>query len=213
MTDLHSLLGCAAGAGGSATPADLDADLSRGRRALRRRRAGRVAGSALALTLLAGVAVAQTGGDTAPAGPGSAVTATDMAFVAYTGDQVEGFRVATAPAGWRIQGANSYVLLLVPPGNDAPADDVELSTFTGKLAVMLESADATGTPSGTPIAVGDRMAVAFHAGDGYGQLHWTDADGHRLVVQWPEDAGWSDKEVADFAAGVEVLAGAQAGRG
>jgi hypothetical protein len=44
-------------------------------------------------------------------------------------------------------------------------------------------------------------------------LHWTDAAGHRIDVQWPQSAGWSDNEMTQFATGVHVLGAAKAGRG
>jgi hypothetical protein len=215
MTDLDSLLNTAAGSPRPTTGTDVNADLARGRRALRNRRASRLGGGAFAVLLVAGVVVAQNGGafDGSPAGGTAVVTQPDIAFVAYTGAQPEGFTVSTVPKGWRIQGVNSYALLIVPPGNTRPGDDIELSSFEGKLVVMLESADVTEAPTGTPISVGDREGVVSKPGDGYGQLHWTDAAGHRLDVQWPLTAGWSDRDVADFAAGVTALSGAKAGRG
>lgn len=215
MTDLNALFDSAAGPGRPATPADVDADLTRGRRALRTRRVGVLGTGAFALLLVAGVVAAQNGGalDGTPPGGTSVVATPQMAFVAYTGEQPEGFTVATVPAGWKIQGVTEYALLIVPPGTDGPVTDVELSTFVGKLVVMLESADATGAPAGTAVPVGDRDGVVSKPGDGYGQLHWTDAAGHALVVQWPEDSGWADREVADFASGVKVLADAKQSRG
>jgi hypothetical protein len=217
MTDLDAMLDDAAGAPRAATQADVEADVARGRRALRGRRTTFAAAGALTVALAAGLAVAVSGGGTTEATPPAPApapaTTAQTTFIAYTGAQPEGFRVATVPSGWRIQGVNEYALLIVPPGNDRPGSDVELSTFTGKLVVMLESQDATGLPDGTPIRVGDRDGVVSKQGDGYGSIHWTDAAGKRLVVQWPLDAGWSDREVADFAAGVKVLAAAQASRG
>jgi hypothetical protein len=203
--------------------ADLTADLARGRSALRRRRFTLATNGALALAVVGGLVVAGTSGAfdgssapdataAAPAAP-AGVTSTDLSsaieFVAYHGAQPEGFTVETVPDGWKVQGANAYVLLITPPSGVSPS----LDDFVGKLAVMLESQDASGPYEGKQIAVGDAQGVISRPGDGYGQLHWTDAQGHHLVVQWPDDKQWTDQQVADFAAGVTVTSDAKAGRG
>jgi hypothetical protein len=214
MTDLNSLLNTATGGHRPATTTDIDADVARGRRALRNRRVSVLGRGAFALTLVAGVVVAQNGGafDGSPA-KDPVITAPSMAFVAYTGTQPAGFSVTTVPAGWRIQGVNEYSLVIVPPGNDKPATDVQLSSFQGKLLVSLESLDATEAPTGTPVSVGGQDGFVSRRGDGYGQLRFTDSSDHRMYVQWPVDAGWTDREVADFAAGIKVLSAAKATRG
>lgn len=208
MTDFRSLLNSATG---SAAPTDVDADVARGRQALRNRRHALVARGTFALVLVAGVVVAQNGGafDGSGTTGQSVVVAPDIAFVAYTGDQPEGFTVTTVPADWKIQGVNEYTLVIAEPGEN----DTSIDSFTGKLVVMLESLDATEDPIGTAISVGDRDGVVTKPGDGYGMVHWVDASGNSLVVQWPLDTGWSDRDVADFAAGVTVLDAAKPTRG
>lgn len=214
MTDLNSLLNNATGDHRPVGRADIDADVARGRTALRSRRAGLIARGTFALTLVAGVVVAQSGGAfEGPAAKDPIVAAPNMAFVAYTGSQPEGFSVSTVPAGWRIQGVNEYSLLLVPPGNDKPGTEIELSSFEGKLLVALESADYVGPPEGVPVSVGGRDGFVNRAEDGYGQLRWTNAADQQMYVQWPTSAGWTDREVADFAAGIKVLDAAKATRG
>ena len=218
MTDLNSMLNDAAGATRPATEADLAGDLARGHSALRRRRFTLVTNGALALAVVGGLVVASTGvfDGSSPAnapiiaGPSVPLDTTSaIQFVAYTGDQPAGFEVATVPDGWKLQGVNEYVLLIAPPSGVDPSLDV----FIGKIAVMLESQDASGPYEGTEIAVGDTTGVLSRMGDGYGQLHWTDANGHNLVVQWPDEGQWTDAQIADFAAGVQVTGDAKAGRG
>ncbi|GAA0620590.1 hypothetical protein GCM10009547_23970 [Sporichthya brevicatena] len=219
-SDLRSMLDSVAGAPRPAHDLDVTGDLTRGRSALRRRRLTLVTNGTLALAVVGGLVLASTGaldGSSTPAPPAVAAPAVDLGtstasaiqFVAYSGRQPEGFTVRTVPEGWKVQGVNEYVLLVVPPSGADPSLDV----FEGKIAVMLESQDATGPWEGTEVAVGDRTGVLSRMGDGYGQLHWTDAKGNNLVVQWPDTQEFTDEQMAAFAAGVTVTGDAQAGRG
>src|SRR4051812_27236870 len=181
MTDLNSLLNTVAGEAREATHSDLAADVNRGRSALRRRRFTLATNGALALAVVGGLVVAGTSGafdnsprndvsavqPTAPAAAASTDISKAIAFVAYTGEQPEGFRVATVPDGWTIQGVTEYALLIAPPSGV----DSSLDSFVGKLVVMLESQDAKGPFEGTPVSVGDGHGVISRVGDGYGQLH------------------------------------------
>jgi hypothetical protein len=146
-----------------------------------------------------------------------AVTAPRIAFVAYTGDQpAPGFRVDSIPDGWRMQRVSDYTLNIVPPGLHTDMND-----FVGKLVVMLESPDAhpgdlSDLPDGivgSRTSVDGRPAVILKEGTEFASLHWTDAAGHRIDVQWPQSAGWSDHEMTRFATAVHVLGAARAGRG
>jgi hypothetical protein len=218
MTDLHPVFDDLAGMSGPINAGVLDADLARGRRALRARRRNTIAGGTFVLAAALGVSVVGFGGG-GSAGPAPAaqaapaVTTPHIAFVAYTGDQPAGFRVDSVPEGWRVQGVSAYTLDITPP--DLHTD---LNDFRGKLVVMLESADAdlSDIPDGfsvSHVTVDGRPALLLKPGDGYGSLHWTDASGHRLDVQWPLDAGWTDAEMTQFAAGVHATSAAKAGRG
>lgn len=210
MTDLNALLNTATGA---PSTAEVDADIARGRRALRSRRMTVLGGGTFAIVLAAGAglgggAFGESGAPSVPAASAPAVVSPAMTFVAYTGDQPEGFTVATVPDGWKVQGVNEFTFVIAKPGVDSSVD-----SFLGKLVVMLESQDAKGPFEGEAVTIGGRDAVLAKPGDGYGILHWADADGNRLVVQWPLDAGFSDAEMTEFAAGVDVLPGAKSGRG
>ncbi|WP_019874451.1 hypothetical protein [Sporichthya polymorpha] len=219
-SELRSMLDSVAGPPRPAREADVAGDLTRGHSALRRRRLTLVTNGTLALAVVGGLVVASTGafdGSSTPASPAVAAPAVELGtdttsaiqFVAYSGRQPEGFSVETIPDGWKLQGVNEYVLLVVPPSGADPSLDV----FKGKIAVMLESQDASGPYEGSEIAVGDRTGVLSRMGDGYGQLHWTDAKGNNLVVQWPDTREFTDEQMAAFAAGVTVTGDAKAGRG
>jgi hypothetical protein len=234
MTDLHPVFDDLAGTSGPIDAGVLDADLARGRSALRARRRNALVGSAFTVALALGVsAVAMGGGTSGPGGAANvqaaaptvvapAVSTPRIQFVAYTGDQpAAGFRVDSIPDGWTMQGVSQYTLNIVPPGLHTGMD-----SFVGKLVVMLESADAdpsdlSDIPDGITVShttVDGRPAVIFKEAAGAdspasASLHWTDAAGHRVDVQWPQSAGWSDDEMTQFATGVHVLGAAKAGRG
>ncbi|MFG1624234.1 hypothetical protein [Kribbella sp. NPDC049227] len=96
MTDLKELLDRAAGAEPGVSDADLSADLDRGRRALRRRRATGIASGAVATALIVGVgwSVLPTGtatdGAPEPAGPTTAATPTPAPMPSRSPGQVIG---------------------------------------------------------------------------------------------------------------------------
>jgi hypothetical protein len=223
-SELKTMLTRAAGSTRPTTDADVIADLARGRSALRHRRFILLTNGALALAVVGGLVVAGTSGAfdnssdpvtpsaSAPSAPSTDVSkdiSSAIAFVAYTGAQPEGFTVATVPDGWKIQGVNEYRLTIAPPsGADEFAD-----SFVGKLVVMLQSQDEDPNPAGDPIKVGDLDGVVLRPGDGFASIHYNDGNGHMVVVQWPTSTGWSDRQVADFAAGVKVTSEAKAGRG
>jgi hypothetical protein len=231
MTDLHPVFDDLAGTSGPINAGVIDADLVRGRRALRARRRNVLAGGTFALAAAVGLTTVGlsggSGGTPAPAVAAPAVTAPVVAsphiqFVSYTGDQpAPGFRVDSIPDGWTMQGVSQYTLNIVPPGLHT-----NMNSFVGKLVVMLESQDAdpsdlSNLPDGitaTHTTVGGRPAVIFKESAGEdspasASLHWTDTAGHRIDVQWPQNAGWSDAEMTQFATGVHVLGAAKAGRG
>ena len=216
-------------------PADPQADLLRGRRVLRRVRATRATGAAAAAALLGvGVLVAfpavrggldpgvgtgrSTGSALAapsvrqtppndPATAGTAPAVLTVALVAYSGEQVPGYRVREVPEGWEIQGGDAYALTLAPKG----AKDQDVNSFVGKIAVMLESKDA-GAPEGSSQPVGGRRGWLSIQGDTM-ILHFTDASAHGVVIQAPTSLGWDGARLARFAEGVTVLHNAAQGVG
>ncbi|MEU7908494.1 hypothetical protein [Actinoplanes sp. NPDC049118] len=159
--DLHRQLDALAGPEVTPTMADIDSDLDRGRRALRRRRTvQKITGSAFAVAALAaGLLVANSG---TPAGttptvakdPGSVgVTATRL--VAYTGDQPKGYTIDKVPDGWEIQADTASALILAPKD----ALDQDPQSFVGKIGIMLQSKDEHGAPEGRKVTVGDTPGV------------------------------------------------------
>jgi hypothetical protein len=222
--DVKSLLALALADGHApldGTPVDPAADLARGRRLLRRRRAVRFGGVAAAAAVCVGVAsAALTAGGPAPMTPAIATeerpVATDerpeglpsIALVAYAGKQPPGYRVAEVPAGWEIQGGNAFALTIAPED----AADKHPDSFLGKLVVMLESKDA-GTPDGAPdVSVDGRPGHVRVEGDTQ-VLTYQGVDGRWVVIQAPTSLGWDSERIARFAAGVEVLGNAEGGRG
>ena len=223
--DVKSLLALALADGDvplAGAPVDPAADLARGRGLLRRRRAVRLGGLAAAAAVCLGagsLALTAGGPDTkAPTvasrdqpgrttgSPSGSLAA--IALVAYTGDQVPGYRVAEVPKGWEIQGGNAYALTIAPKD----AKDQNADSFLGKLVVMLQSVDAGGPGEGTPVSVDGRPGNVHVEGDTQ-VLVYRDADHGWVVIQAPTSLGWDDQRIARFAAGVEVLGNAKGARG
>jgi hypothetical protein len=202
----------------SAVPADPEPDLIRGRNLLRRRRVGAVVVCAAVAIVLVPV-LAQGHDDNAGSHPAAVSRAAygdathhdargPVRLVAYPGPQPSGYTVKEIPAGWVIQGSNSYVLTIAP----ASDPDKNADSFLGKLVVTW-SADYTASPSdGTPVTVAGQPGYYDEQNaDGVPtqSLAWKDPRGRWLVVQTPASLGWNETELAAFAAGVTVLPGAQ----
>jgi hypothetical protein len=219
--DVKSLLALALADGDAPlTGAHVDpaADVARGRRLLRRRRAVRFGGVATAAAACVVTSVALTAGGpvaTTPAPTPPAVAGEEkpqglpaIALVAYDGRQVPGYRVAEVPSGWEIQGGNAFALTIAPKD----AADKSPDSFAGKLVVMLESQDA-GAPEGPPdVSVDGRPGHVRVEGDTQ-VLTYQDVDGRWVVIQAPTSLGWDGERIARFATGVEVLGNAEGGRG
>lgn len=214
MNDIHDLLARAA-TESPLPPSVIDADLGRGRRALRLRRARRVAGP-LAIASVGAAAITTAAlNKPQPSGPLHAVVqsplpshlrttgptppAEAIRLVAYTGGQPSGYRVAYVPAGWEIQGADPFAMTIAP--YDFP--DQQPASFAGKLIVMSQSADATGTPGGTPRPIGKHTGYLLHT-EGIVVCTFQDETGTWLQLQVPPSLHWSDDEVVQFAEGVQV---------
>lgn len=107
-------------------------DISRGRRALARRRTVRAAGVGVLALAVGGIALTQQ--------PQPADTGLDL--VAYEGRQLPGFTVTKVPEGFVLQGADAHVLAVARAG-----DTSTISDFEDKLVVSVETPLAT--PRGT----------------------------------------------------------------
>jgi len=151
-------------AGPEVTPTmnDINADLDRGRRALRKRRTvQKITGSAFAAAALAaGLVIATNNGPPATA-PNAAQTqgqAPDRIatrLVAYKGDQPKGYTIDKVPDGWEIQSSTEYALNLAPKD----AIDKDPNSYVGKIAITLQSKDQHDEPQGKKVKVGDLSGV------------------------------------------------------
>lgn len=226
MTDLRSALARVAGpVPAGVDPGTVDADLARGRRALRRRRTAAGAGALVLVTAAAGVV--RTAGPSgspdrlaaSPSAPAAVVTtppvettpaqvARAVRLVAFTGAQPSGYEVAYLPAGWEVQGADPFAMVIAPTG----FADQHPHSFSGKLVVMLRSSSDAGVPAGKPIRVGKGTGW-LNEQEPTSVLTYRDTRGHWVQVQVPPSLGWTDAEIGRFGAGVVVTGSAQAGVG
>jgi hypothetical protein len=230
MSDITELFHQVAPSDLDPTPEAVEADLARGRAALLRDHRRRTIRRSMigTTTLAAGVAAvliaSQVGGSSAPptnhVGPqihhpvtpsgGRAAhrSAKAIRLVAYTGHQLAGFSVDKVPAGWHLSGSTQYALTIDPAGDRDNNPDV----FAGKLTVLLASQDETSFPAkGDHIKVDGQPGIIWDLGGI--QLGYTDAAGHRIVVQVPNRLHWTDTQIVSFAEGVHVTGNALAGRG
>ncbi|MGH8890447.1 MAG: hypothetical protein ACRDV3_11940 [Acidothermaceae bacterium] len=201
-----------------APPATIDADVTRGKRALNRRRIGRTP-IAAGLAVIAGLGVfaatqsatKSSGSSTSASSMQNTATANGAAIrlVSYAGTQPQGYTVDLVPTGWEIQGVDNYVLTIAPVG-DA---DQNVDSFAGKLVVMLRSQDDTGVRTGDHVVIGSAPGVVDKTDPSTAQLFFNDAAGHRVDIQVPSVLRWSDAQMAAFAASVHVNATAVAGVG
>ena len=213
--ELHDRLDRLAGPAVDATEAQATADLARGRRALRRRRTvkgaatGVFAVAAAAAALAYGTASQPASRPAAAPAPQTAVVTTTL--VAYQGEQPKGYTIDKVPAGWEIQGVDPSVLTIAP----VHAADKDPHTFVGKIAIMLQSQDEHGTPSGTAVKVGDKAGILITPdGQPAGRtLYVKQPNGVSLIVQIWDAHGWTNDAITEFAAGVHVLPTAVQGRG
>jgi hypothetical protein len=220
MTDLRTLLHEASHQGVRPAAAEdvVTADLARARRGLRRRWIRRGAGTGLVAAAVAAVAVVtlQSGwlpvdssGAAPPSAVGPAPSAPEIgpgvALVSYTGTQPVGFVVDKVPEGWEVQGADAGSLTVAPIG----MADQDIHSFLGKIAVF-QGQELPDDLTGTPVQVGGADALVFQMEDGLDgskggkTLFVLQPSGAYLQVQTPAELGWSDQQLAEFAAGVHV---------
>jgi hypothetical protein len=195
MMDLRNRFEEIAGSAVPPTAAQIDADLIRGRHALRRRRAVRtIAGSAFAVAAaVAAFSVTAVGGGPSGVAPGHP-TATEppaagdqVQLVAYTGKQPKGFTIEKVPDGWFI-GALA--------GKAVKAGDRD-----GVLVKM----PLGETPDGTEPMPAD--------GDTGWTLRVEQATGISVLLQFWQGLGLSEDQMVELGAGVHVHKGAEQGVG
>ncbi|MET0492409.1 MAG: hypothetical protein ABW000_04680 [Actinoplanes sp.] len=229
MIDLRNHLEERTGPTGPATVAQADADLARGRKALRRRRAAQtIAGSAFGVAaLVAAFTVATTGTNAPPAADRPAVVSAAK-LVAYKGAQPKGFTVDKVPDGWFIQSDENYSLVLAPDKAKNPGPDVNPSTqplfdkhsYVDKITIMLESKDQNGpSRKGKAVKAGDKEGVLLKSlqgvtpdgpaptaagGDTGWELWLKQPSGVHLIVQYWQGLGLSEDQMVELGAGVHV---------
>ena len=229
MIDLHNHLGELTGPPGSATAAQADADLARGRKALRRRRASRaIAGSAFGVAALVAAFTVATSGTNAPPAADRPAVVSAAKLVAYKGVQPKGFTVDKVPDGWFIQSDENYSLVLAPDKAKKPGPDVNPSTqplfdkhsYVDKITIMLESKDQNGpSREGKAVKAGDKEGVLLKSlrgmtpdgpaptaagGDTGWELWLEQPSGVHLIVQYWQGLGLSEDQMVELGAGVHV---------
>ncbi|GIE78602.1 hypothetical protein Aph02nite_45520 [Actinoplanes philippinensis] len=219
MTDLREYFDEIADSVTSTATTDVEADVVRGRRAVRRRRVVQtVAGSIFGVAaIVAAFTIPSAGVGSGPFGPTAAAppaVARSLDLVAYQGPQPKGFTLDTVPAGWFVQSDARYSLLLAPQGSGAGPDSA-----AGKIVIYLESRDQNGPPrAGAEVEVGDRDGVlvkslpAMIPGQSPppadGDTGWTiwveQPHGVHLIVQFGEGLGLDREQMVALTAGVHV---------
>jgi hypothetical protein len=184
--------------------ATVQADVRRGRAALRRRhvREATVGVAVTAVLVTAGLLTYAA----RPGSSGGTNSKTQIRLVAYTGKQLPGFTVAQVPEGYVLQGATAYSLDVAQPGDHSSVD-----AFVGKLVVTLQSRSVKMDTSGTPVTVNGQPGY-LRDGSPATVLEYTDGT-HDIVVQMWQDIALTDDQLVQFASGVTVASSAQAGVG
>ncbi|MDR7276104.1 hypothetical protein [Catenuloplanes atrovinosus] len=212
MSDLRQYLDRIAGPERDPSPGAVDADVARGRTALRRRRRLHgLAGGALALAVAAALGAGALGANTGTgvrsgpvvphAGAAESPAGTDpVRLVAFTGDQPEGFRIDVVPEGWEIQSSTGTTLLIAPIGlaNRDP------NVFVDKITISFQyDAPAPDVP-GEIVSVGGAPGVLRTGDSGVRTLYAAQRDGAWLVIQLWNNLRWDTGTIVAFAAGITV---------
>lgn len=200
----------------------VDADLARGRQALRRRRARRMsAGSVLFVAATVGVVAVVSNGlqpsldrPTSPTSTVQSDSGAAIEMVAYTGAQPSGYVLDMVPTGWVVRDDTASVLTLAPaeaPTPDADPSDGSIS-FEGTIAIT--SSSETSLPTGVQMddveVAGEHAVIAHMKGAGDTRsLFLEQPSGAYLVIQVWDGLNWDNEHIAQFASWVHVTDGAQ----
>jgi hypothetical protein len=225
MSDLRSIMTEAVSSGPARTaPVVVDADLARGRKALRRHRLTRVgAGSGLALTAAAVSAflivspLSSSTPDKAPAAPAAAAATSDssgsslkgFSLVAYTGKQPPGYTLDRLPEGWKVFSSDGGALTLAPKTlKEKPAPD-GVVVFDNKVAVSQEHSVPSGVDKDEVTVDGHPAVIAHMLGrgskpDGTLTLFLKQRADVYLSIQVAPEIGWNNEQIAQFAGGVHI---------
>ncbi|GLY04470.1 hypothetical protein [Actinoplanes sp. NBRC 101535] len=174
MMDLQERLRRFGGTVETTVPEMIAADIVRGRRAVRRRRAAQAATGA-AVAAVAAFTFTTVAGQ--PAVPGARSTAESvtggLALVDYRGEQPKYFTIAKVPEGYFIQNDDETGLMIAPDRARNPGPDVDPSKdtlydprfYTDKIGIFLERSDYRGPQEGDTVTVAGRPAVVHPIGD------------------------------------------------
>jgi hypothetical protein len=208
MNDLNTLLDRAAGP--ATAPVDAHADLTRGHRALSRTRRRRGALGLLGLAA-AGVvgfgAVRLTQPETQQ--PQRAVETRRGGGIGFLAQPLEAgpYTFEATPEGWEVQGVTPSAVTVAPIG----AADQDPNSFVGKLVILLD-----GNPLSGEQVEQDGRTFWIHGDSGYTTIATPTLPGEpagNVLIQFPDDTGWTRAAMLQFLAGVHVGAGAQRGLG
>lgn len=185
---------------GSQSMASVEADLARGRAALRRRHR-RAATAALSLAVVAagGVAWASTAGHNDP----SATAHLKVKLVDYVGQEPQGFHIGVVPQGYDLdlQAANANAVVIAPSGDT----DEDPDSFVGKMVVTAEDASENG---GLASLGTQSVTIDGHAGrvgdDGTATQIWWLVGSIIIDVQCWDSIGLSHDQVISFAGSVST---------
>lgn len=208
MSDLTTLMTRATSAA-DLTPsaATLDDDVSRGRRARRRRT--RLVGSGVVGAFAVTAAVGASLTSTAP-------SAAAAELVAYTAEQPAGFTIAEVPKGWHVLSSDAGNLVLAD-GDDGGADP---DSFEGRIVASLVTQESvpTGIDART-FDVGGREVLVYELlgadSEPSGTLGVFAPEGGEeyLSVQLPPELHWTGEVAARFVEGIDVTEDAQQSHG
>ncbi|MET0425341.1 MAG: hypothetical protein ABW046_15765 [Actinoplanes sp.] len=189
----------------------IDADLGRGRRAVRRRRTMQAAaGSAFGLAaIVAGVAL---GGGTAEPDRTPAVAQVapgGLRLVEYRGPQPKDFTVDKVPDGYFIQNDDETGLTIAPisvqskpPGIDpSKAPMYDPRDLGGKIGIYLEQKEYRGAVDGEKVTVAGRPAILHPIGPTW-QLLLSASPEVYATVQF--DVALSREQMLELGAGLHV---------
>jgi hypothetical protein len=187
--------------------AAIEADVARGRAALRRRRL-KVGTSMLSLAVVVGGGVAWfTSGDS-NGKPHSPTVATPTAplkvkLVDYVGQEPPGFHIGVIPQGYGLdlQASTPYEVVIAPTGDSDKSPD----SFVGKVAITAEDASEYGglsslgsqsvTIGGNPGRIGD---------DGTATQVWRQIGSIIVDVQCWDSIGLTHDQIVNFASSVST---------
>jgi hypothetical protein len=212
MNDLNTLLDRAAGPA-SHQPVDVAADLTRGHRALsrtrRRRASAGLAGVAAAGVVGVGV-VRHVGADEGPQQATEQHTDTGRtAGISFLAQPLEAgpYTFDATPEGWEVQGVSPSAVTIAPVG----FADQEPNSFVGKLVILFD-----GNPLSGDKVERDGRTFWVHGDSGYTTIATPTVSGEpagHVLIQFPDDTGWTRDTMLEFLAGVHVGSGAQQGVG